>query len=111
MAEHRRVTSTSGEDMAADFRSDMEARVVERAMKDESFRSQLIADPHVALQQVLGVSLPGTVRIEVVEETPGTMYLVLPPAETGSRELSEEEVGAVAGGGITWSSSSNQCSC
>jgi hypothetical protein len=51
------------------------------------------------------------VRIEVVEETPGTMYLVLPPAETGSRELSEEEVGAVAGGGITWSSSSNQCNC
>lgn len=97
--------------MAADFRSDMEARVVERAMKDESFRSQLIADPHAALQQVLGVSLPGTVRIEVVEETPGTMYLVLPPADTGPRELSEEEVGAVAGSGITWSSSSNQCSC
>lgn len=97
--------------MAADFRSDMEARVVERAIKDESFRRQLIADPHAALQQVLGVSLPGTVSIEVVEETPGTMYLVLPPADTGSRELSEEEVGAVAGGGITWSSSSNQCSC
>jgi hypothetical protein len=89
----------------------MEARVVERAMKDESFRSQLIADPHGALQKVLGVSLPGTVRIEVVEETPGTMYLVLPPADTGSRELSEEEVGAVSGGGVTWSSSSNQCSC
>jgi hypothetical protein len=97
--------------MAADFRSDMEARVVERAMKDESFRSQLIADPHGALQKVLGVSLPGTVRIEVVEETPGTMYLVLPPADTGSRELSEEEVGTVSGGGITWSSSSSQCSC
>ena len=79
--------------MAADFRSDMEARVVERAMKDESFRRQLIADPHGALQQVLGVPLPETVSIEVVEETPGTMYLVLPPAENGSPELSEEEVG------------------
>jgi hypothetical protein len=71
----------------------MEARVVERAMKDETFRRQLIADPHGALQQVLGVPLPETVSIEVVEETPGTMYLVLPPAENGSPELSEEEVG------------------
>jgi hypothetical protein len=39
------------------------------------------------------------------------MYLVLPPAETGSRELSEQEVASVAGGGITWSSASNSCSC
>jgi hypothetical protein len=103
--------SLSGEDMAADYRSEMEARVIERALKDESFHRQLVADPRTALQQVLGVSLPGTVSIEVLEETPSTMYLVLPPAESGSRELSEDELGAVAGGGITWSSASNQCSC
>ena len=97
--------------MAAEFRSTMEARVIERAVKDESFRQQLVDDPHGALQQVLGVSLPGSVNIEVLEETPGTMYLVLPPAETGSRELSEQEVASIAGGGITWSSASNSCSC
>jgi hypothetical protein len=90
--------------MAADYRSQMEARVIERAIRDESFRRQLVEDPHTALQQVLGVSLPGSVKIEVLEETPGTMYLVLPPAEAGSRELSEQEVASVAGGGITWSS-------
>ncbi|MDQ6744004.1 MAG: NHLP leader peptide family RiPP precursor [Candidatus Dormibacteraeota bacterium] len=89
----------------------MEARVIERAAKDEAFRQQLVDDPHGALQQALGVSLPGSVNIEVLEETPGTMYLVLPPAETGSRELSEQEVASVAGGGITWSSASNSCSC
>jgi nitrile hydratase alpha subunit len=97
--------------MAADYRSQMEARVIERAIRDESFRQQLVEDPHTALQQVLGVSLPGSVSIEVLEETPGTMYLVLPPAEAGSRELSEQEVASVAGGGITWSSASNQRSC
>jgi hypothetical protein len=101
----------TGGNMAAEFRSTMEARVIERALKDESFRQQLVDDPHAALQQVLGVSLPGSVNIEVLEETPGTMYLVLPPAESGSRELSEQEVASVAGGGITWSSASNSCSC
>jgi hypothetical protein len=106
-----RLHPFTGGNMAAEFRSTMEARVIERAQKDEAFRQQLVDDPHGALQQALGVSLPGSVNIEVLEETPGTMYLVLPPVESGSRELSEQEVASVAGGGITWSSASNSCSC
>lgn len=68
--------------MAAEVRKTTEARVIERAPKDEAFRQQLVDDPHGASQQELGVSLPGTVNIEVLEETPGTKYLVLPPAES-----------------------------
>jgi hypothetical protein len=55
--------------MAAESRSTMEARLIERAAKDEAFRRQLVDDPHAALQQALGVSLPGSVNIEVLEET------------------------------------------
>jgi hypothetical protein len=72
--------------MAGDFRSEVEARVVERALKDDSFRRQLVADPHTALEYVLGVSIPSTLSIEVLEETPSTMYLVLPAPDPGWRE-------------------------
>jgi Nitrile hydratase, alpha chain len=88
-------------------RAEMERRLIERSLKDESFRQMLLADPRTAVEEELGTRLPEGVRVRAVEESAQTIYLVLPPTtsratqQEGS-ELSDRELEGVAGGG-TWS--------
>ena len=85
----------------ASGRTEMERRLIERSIEDESFRQRLIEDPKGAVEQELGTRLPEEVRVVAVEETADTIYLVLPStpmagAEGG--ELSDRELESVAGG-------------
>jgi hypothetical protein len=87
----------------ASSREQMERRLIERGLEDESFRRRLLEEPRAALEEELGSRLPEGVRVVAVEETADTIYLVLPiasPLGEGG-ELSERELEAVAGGG-TW---------
>jgi hypothetical protein len=80
-------------------RREIQAELAERAMKDEAFRRALLEDPRGTLERELKVKLPEEVSLTVLEETATNRYLVLPPApgrEGG--ELSDAELGAVAGG-------------
>jgi hypothetical protein len=63
---------------AARTRSELEAQIVARAWADEGFRERLRADPHAALAEETGVSVPESIEIEVLEETPEKGYLVIP---------------------------------
>ena len=80
-------------------RKQMERRLVERSLEDESFRQRLLEDPKGAVEQELGTRLPEGAQVRVVEESADTIYLVLPSTsplgEVG--ELSERELEAVAG--------------
>src|SRR5687768_4212471 len=58
---------------------ELEAELIERAAKDEAFRRALLADPKGTIDRELGVQVPEGVALTVVEETPGSRYLVLPP--------------------------------
>ncbi|MEW5985980.1 MAG: NHLP leader peptide family RiPP precursor [Chloroflexota bacterium] len=93
--------------MATDTKSqtDFEAKLVARAAKDLTFRQQLLADPRTAIEQAFNVTIPGGIQIKVVEETPDTVYLVLPAMSAKySRELSEADLmgrGAVQNPGRT----------
>jgi hypothetical protein len=86
-------------------RKEVEARLVERARQDEQFRSLLLSDPRAAAQQELGVDLPASVRLHVMQEGPSDLYLVLPlkPAALISAiagdELSDTQLDFVSGGG------------
>jgi hypothetical protein len=84
-------------------RTEMERRLVERGLEDETFRQRLLQDPRGAIEEELGTQLPAELQVVAVEETAETIYLRLPstsPLGEGG-ELSDRELEAVAGGG-TW---------
>jgi len=93
-------------DQANQQRDEAEREIVDKAGTDHAFRQKLLSNPPAALEGVLGSALPPNVEISVVEETPSHYYLVLPPAGVAAgAELSDHQLGAVAGGGFmedTW---------
>jgi hypothetical protein len=78
----------------------MKRRLIERSLRDDAFRQRLLEDPRGAVEQELGTRLPEEVEVRAVEETPETVYLVLPSASLAGRggEISDRELEAVAGG-------------
>jgi hypothetical protein len=70
-------------------------QLIERAQADAAFRAELVADPKAAIHAAFGVELP--VGMQVVEEAPDEVVLVLPAAERGA-EVSDAELAGVAGG-------------
>ena len=65
-------------------RSDVEATIVTRAMNDEAFRAELVANPRAVLEKEIGrilgkkVELPKDFTVTVVEETVNSAAIVLP---------------------------------
>jgi broad-specificity NMP kinase len=55
---------------AASTRRDLEDRLVPRAWADERFRERLNANPHAAVTEETGTTVPEAIEIEVLEETP-----------------------------------------
>jgi hypothetical protein len=83
----------------------MERRLIEKSVEDESFRQRLIEDPKGGVEQELGARLPEGVPVVTVEETPDTIYLVLPSASMASGEggaLSDQDLESVAGGDLEY---------
>lgn len=70
--------------------------IVTNAWCDAEFKKQLIARPKEALAE-RGIQVPEGVEIEVVENTPSKIYLVLPqkPDET---LVTDEQLAAISGG-------------
>ena len=79
-----------------EFQNDL----VVRALKDESFRKELLADPKAVVEKEMGKlkegsKLPAALEIKVIEQPANALYLVLP---TLPDELSDEVLESVAGG-------------
>ncbi len=75
------------------------AAIVAKALEDEGYREQLLANPKHAIQAAFGKELPLGLEVRVVEESSNVVYLVLPGKRSG--ELSDAELDAVAGGFAT----------
>ena len=83
-------------------RAEFERALVRRSMEDEEFRRRLLADPKGTVEQELGDRLPEGVEVRAMEESAQTVYLVIPGASAagGGGEISDRELGEVAGGGL-----------
>lgn len=64
--------------LAVKTRKDLEVHLITRALKNEEFKQELLANPKTVVEQELGTKLPEGIQIKVLEETETTMYLVLP---------------------------------
>jgi hypothetical protein len=75
--------------MAHDYlsRNDVERFLAERASLDEGFRAELLANPKAVIAQEFGLGeMPEALVINVVQETPDEIYIVLPadPRQSGA---------------------------
>jgi len=76
-------------------RRDLEAKIVARAWGDEGFRERLKADPRDAVADETGFTIPDSVEVQVLEETPDKAYLVIP---ANRMTIADEDLDAAGGG-------------
>ena len=88
-------------------RKDFEAQIIAKAWRDPEFKKRLLTDPKGVFEEELqklqeGAKLPADLNIQVLEEHPKQVYLVLPqnPEELLEGELTDEQLESVAGGTI-----------
>lgn len=80
----------------------LQQQIVEKALKDGGFRNALLLTPRETLGKEIGIRLPDSIEIQVLEEKEDTFYLILPaPGENATEaELTESELLQVAGGEV-----------
>lgn len=77
--------------------SNINQQVLARSIKDTAFRQELLNSPKPVLVREYNIHFPENVTIRVVEDTPTTLTLALPPQEAAMLELSDSDLEMVAG--------------
>ena len=77
--------------------SKMMGELISRAWSDEAFKARLLADTMAELK-ANGITVPEGVTVKAVENTDKVFHLFIPPKPV-ARELSDEDLDKVAGGG------------
>ena len=86
---------------------ELEERIILKALKDSTFREQLLKDPKGAIGQELGIVLPDHLSVKIVEEKENEVYLVIPVKADQQDELTPAELESVSGG---WTGNTD-CGC
>ncbi|MEG4394920.1 NHLP leader peptide family RiPP precursor [Microcoleus sp. BROC3] len=73
-------------------------KIMKKALTEEAFKTQLLADPKSAIASAADIQLPDSLDIRVYEDTPTLKHLVV-PANPADAELNDLELEAIAGGG------------
>ncbi|NEQ20150.1 MAG: NHLP leader peptide family natural product precursor [Microcoleus sp. SIO2G3] len=82
-------------------RHEFELELIARAWKNEAFKQELMSNPKAVYAKELQQQLPNGLEIRVLEETPNTLYLVIPQNSANvqvTEELSDAALESVAGG-------------
>jgi hypothetical protein len=93
--------SFSNEDLMAQAQ-----RIIAKAWADDAFKAALLANPNATLAAE-GIAVPDGLTLKVLEDTPGTMHVILPKPPAAA--LSDEAVGSVAGGFCTMPPTFTHC--
>jgi hypothetical protein len=66
-------------------RLELQKKIIEKAMQEPAFKTELVADPRKALKDHFDIEVPTPVELIVFEETEKSYALVLPfaPEEDG----------------------------
>jgi hypothetical protein len=76
-----------------------QAKIITAVWKDESLREELRRHPKETLEKIFGHKLEPGMNVRMVECADNEVCFMMPPtAEATSKELSEEQLDAVAGG-------------
>jgi hypothetical protein len=59
-------------------RTELERRIVARALAEPEFRARLLENPRETLAEELGFELPQHLKVDVFEERPDRLVVVLP---------------------------------
>jgi len=81
--------------LAVKTRKDLEIHLITRALKDEGFKRELMANPKAVVEKELGTKLPDNMEYNVIEETEAALYIVLP--SNPYEGLTEPELQALLG--------------
>lgn len=79
-------------------RKDVQSLIIQRAWKDDSFRSEFLGDPKTTIEKYTERRLPAEIRIFAHAEDDSTAHFVIPPKPANADELSEEDLEKIAGG-------------
>jgi|SRR5579862_5448418 hypothetical protein len=79
-------------------RGQLQDKVAEQAAKNPKYREALLKDPRALMSQQLGATIPANMKIEILQESPSTYYVVLPYAPKEGQELDDADLEKVAGG-------------
>ena len=63
---------------ARKYKSEIERRIIRRAHAEPEYRVRLLNNPKTALEEELGVNLPESLQVRVVEERSDLLFIVLP---------------------------------
>jgi hypothetical protein len=94
-----------GDRLVAAEQNPYKEQIIARAMKDETFRQQLLSNPQAAFESELDITLPKGMTVQVHEDTPTVIHLVLPMKTPtgGLTELSDEDLKEATGGSYLFS--------
>lgn len=86
-------------------RQQFQDHLANKAWADPAFKERLLKNPRAVFSEELskiseGVAIPDHVQIEVLEEKPNRIYLVVPinPADVTGKVMTEADLQQVAGG-------------
>jgi hypothetical protein len=79
------------------------------AQKNPKYRAALMKNPKAVIEGQLNNKLPGGIRVNAVEETADTIYVVVPYVPQAGKELGDAALERVAGGKSDQSGNQYDC--
>ena len=70
-------------------------RIMEHAQRDAAYHTRLINDPHMVLNEELGVSFSKAVQINIHMDTADTVHVVVPENSGSLKAVAAEDGGSI----------------